>query len=131
MIYRTERRRVVVCGWAMARRSASIRIACLAGLIVASACVQQGPDIGQLEGAWWSDPGSPTADFLIDGDQVWLDSFENTNPCRVEAGILVFDLTGEGAGLVRNRIISLEGDTLILENEDTHQMSKLTRMREP
>ena len=69
----------------------------------------------QLQGAWWSDADNPTADFFIDGNQVWLDYDSEFHPCSIEGNILIFDL-GEELGLVKNRIIIIDGDRLILED---------------
>ena len=79
--------------------------------------------IDQLQGAWWSDAKNPTADFAIQGDEVWLDYDSEYHPCKVEGDIIIFEL-GKGLDSVKNRIISLSGDQLILE----HLQSKQTRI---
>ena len=95
--------------------------ACLLCLGAALAAAPSGvpsagrPALEDLQGAWWSDSGNPTADFGIDGDQVWLDPEAGLNPCRIVGDTLVFDLDG-GGRQVRNRILRLAGDTLLLEN---------------
>lgn len=76
------------------------------------------PSLEDLQGAWWSDSGNPTADFGIMEDQVWLDPEAGLNPCRIVGDTLVFDLDG-GGRQVRNRIVRLSGDTLVLENAET------------
>jgi hypothetical protein len=83
-------------------------------------------EIKRLQGAWWSDLKSPTADFAIQGDQVWLDTDSGYHPCRIEGDVLVFDLGGE-RGPVKNRIISLKGDHLELEHIATKKKWSLTR----
>ncbi len=84
--------------------------------------------LGDLQGAWWSDERNPTADFAIQGEMVWLDSDAQYHPCKVEGGTLVFDL-GEGLGDVRHRIVSLNGDELVLESSESQQRVILKRER--
>jgi hypothetical protein len=84
--------------------------------------------IEQIEGAWWSDPKNSTADFGIRGNQVWLDSDSGYHPCKIDGDILIFDL-GPEVGLVRNKIISLKGDVMVLESEATKQRATLTRAK--
>jgi hypothetical protein len=84
--------------------------------------------IEQLQGAWWSDMQNPTADFAIHGDEVWLDSDAEHHPCRVEGDILIFELGG--GELAQNRIVSLQGDQLVLESPEGGQRRTLTRARE-
>jgi len=83
-------------------------------------------DLKQLQGSWWSDPGNQTSDFSIDGDKVWLDFDGEYHPCRIEGDILIFEL---GHGLVENRIISIEGDRLVLEYPPTKERTVLTRAK--
>ena len=83
-------------------------------------------ELKQLQGAWWSDSASPTADFSIAGDQVWLDYDSQYHPCKVEGDVLAFDL-GD-LGLVKNRIISLKGNKLVLEHLETRQRRRLQVM---
>ncbi|MFC2133670.1 hypothetical protein ACFLTH_03560 [Bacteroidota bacterium] len=87
----------------------------LISFIALSACTPSEFTLEKLQGAWWSDADNPTADFFIDGNQVWLDFDSEFHPCRIEGDILIFDL-GEELGLVKNRIISIDGDRLILED---------------
>jgi hypothetical protein len=68
-----------------------------------------------VQGAWWSGPENPAADFAIHGDEVWLDYDSSYHPCRIEDDILVFE-PGSGQGPVRNRILGIEGDTMLLES---------------
>lgn len=82
--------------------------------------------IEQLQGAWWSDLTNPTADFGIQGDQVWLDLDSGYHPCKIEGDVLVFEL-GPEIGSVRNRIVSIKGDQLVLENLDSKKKWSLTR----
>lgn len=82
--------------------------------------------IEQLQGAWWSDTRNPTADFAIRGDEVWLDYDATYHPCKVEGDILIFEL-GKGQDPVKNRIISLQGDQMILENLQSNQVWILRR----
>jgi hypothetical protein len=84
-------------------------------------------DIKQLQGAWWSDQKNPTADFAISDDKVWLDFDSEYHPCRIEGDTLIFEL-GSTMGSVRNRIISIEGNRLVLEDELTHERRALTRV---
>ena len=95
-----------------------------------SACFAAKVGIEDLQGAWWSDSGNPTADFAIQGNQVWLDYDSQYHACKVEGDVLVFDL-GEDLGLVRNRIVSLEGDELVLEHLETKREYTLTRAKQP
>ena len=81
----------------------------------------------QLQGAWWSDRQNPTADFAIHGNEVWLDSDAGYHPCRVEENILIFEL---GAEVVWNRIVSLQGDQLVLEAPEGGQRRTLSRAKE-
>lgn len=96
-------------------------------LIFTSAFPAEKYGLTELQGAWWSDPTNPTADFSIEGDQVWLDYDSQYHPCRVEGDVLIFDL-GD-LGYVRNRIISLEGNKLVLEHIGTNQRRTLTNMK--
>jgi hypothetical protein len=81
----------------------------------------------QLQGAWWSDPGNPTADFAIHGDQVWLDFDSGYHPCKIEGDILIFEL-GPDIGSVKNKIISVKGDRMVLESVATKERRTLTRV---
>ena len=83
-------------------------------------CTNPRYTLDQLQGAWWSDVDNPTADFFIDGDKVWLDYDSEFHPCRIEGDILIFDL-GEEIGLVKNKIISFEGDHLVLTNQQNQK----------
>jgi len=105
------------------------RISVFILLFVTSAFAAESYEIAQLQGAWWSDPANPTADFSIAGDQVWLDYDSQYHPCRVEGDVLIFDLAD--LGLVRNKIISLKGNMLILENIKTKQRRTLTHVKQP
>jgi hypothetical protein len=84
--------------------------------------------IEQLQGAWWSELQNPTADFAIHGDEVWLDFDSQYHPCKVEGDILTFDLGG--GGLVRSRIVSLQGDRLVLQTPVGAEERVLTRITE-
>jgi hypothetical protein len=79
----------------------------------------------QLQGAWWSDLNNITADFGIDGDQVWLDSLYY--PCRIDGDRLIFELPDDVT--VIKKIISLDGDRLVVEDEMTKQSIVLTRVK--
>ena len=69
----------------------------------------------QIQGSWWSDPDAPTADLAISGKQIWLDFDSAYHPAWIAGGdTLTYDL-GEGMGTIRHRIVSLEGDVLVLE----------------
>ena len=97
-------------------------------LMLAFAChAQQSYTLDDLQGAWWSDKNSPTADFAINADQVWLDSDAQYHPCVITDGnILVFELSRD-SGNVEHKIISLDITTLVLENLITHQVTAYTR----
>ena len=43
-------------------------------MVFASAFSAEKYELTELQGAWWSEPANPTADFSIQGDQVWLDN---------------------------------------------------------
>jgi hypothetical protein len=85
--------------------------------------------IKQLQGAWWSDFKNPTADFGIQGDQVWLDFDSAYHPCRIEGDILIFEL-GPELGPVKNRIVSIKGHHLVLQNLASEKKWFLTRTTE-
>lgn len=87
--------------------------------------------LSQLQGAWWSDPGNPTADFAIHGDQIWLDIDSEFHPCRIDSGnTLVYDL-GPGIGLIERRIVALDGNSLILENIKDSEITRTKYIRTP
>lgn len=86
------------------------------------------PALEDLQGAWWSDSSNPTADFGIEGEQVWLDPEAGLNPCRIVGDTLVFDLDG-GDRQVKNRMVRLAGDTLELENAMTGDRWRVIRAR--
>ena len=92
-----------------------------------SVCAGSDFRIEQLQGAWWSDLHNPTADFAIDGNEVWLDFDAQYHPCKIEGDILIFDLGG--GGLVRSRIVSIKGDRLVLETPPGKQRRILSRVR--
>ena len=100
-------------------------------LTVLSMCLSVGAGstfkIEQLQGAWWSDLHNPTADFAIDGNEVWLDFDSKYHPCRIEGDILIFDLGG--GELVRSRIVSINGDRLVLETPPGKGRRILSRVR--
>jgi len=98
---------------------------CLFVMLFSSSFAAPPFKLEQLQGAWWSDPGNITADFGIDGDQVWLDSLYY--PCRIEGDMLIFQLP-DGVTVV-NRIISLEGDRLVIENQFKKEKIVLTRVK--
>jgi hypothetical protein len=79
----------------------------------------------QLQGAWWSDPDGLMADFGIHDNEVWIDSIYY--PCRLEGDILIFVLPDVGE--IKKRIISLEGDQLIIEHESTKTRTVLNRAK--
>jgi hypothetical protein len=92
-----------------------------------SVCAGASFKIEQLQGVWWSDLHNPTADFAINGNEVWLDYDAQYHPCKIEGDILVFDL-GE-VGLVRSRIVSIKGDRLVLETPPGKGRRTLSRVR--
>ena len=84
----------------------------------------------QLQGAWWSDLSTPTADFGIRGDEVWTDLDSGYHPCKiVDSDILVFDF-GPDIDIVKLRILKLEGDTLVLENLSSGKTSTVIRRKD-
>lgn len=99
---------------------------CLLVMLSSSGLAAPPFDIKQLQGAWWSSQESPTADFAIAKDKVWLDFDSEYHPCRIEGDILIFEL-GPVLGSARNRIVSIEGDRMILEDELTKGRRVLTR----
>src|SRR5688572_2629561 len=86
-------------------------------LVFTLACNAQGPyTLDQIQGAWWSDRSSPTADFAIMDAQVWLDIDAQYHPCEITGdNILVFDL-GPDNGKVEHRIVNFDNAGLVLEN---------------
>jgi hypothetical protein len=86
-------------------------------------------DIKQLQGAWWSNKENPTADFGIRGEEVWLDFDSGYHPCRIDGDVLIFDL-GADRGLVKNRIVSIKGDVMVLEDVSSKQRVTLTRVKD-
>jgi hypothetical protein len=104
------------------------KIAIFIFLIVTSAFAAEKYELTQLQGAWWSDHTNSTADFSIDGEQVWLDYDSQYHPCRIEGDVLIFNL-GD-LGYVRNRIISLVGNKLVLEHIETKQRRTLTNVKQ-
>jgi hypothetical protein len=101
----------------MKRSTCSSRCTVLIVILVLVSCTSEKETytLSQLQGAWWSDPESPTADFAIHGAEIWFDYDSKYHPCRIAGGdTLVYDL-GPELGIIRQRIVSLEEDTLILE----------------
>lgn len=96
------------------------------GLVCLSLSATPKFTMDQLQGAWWSDVGNPTADFAIDKTQVWLDYDSAFHPCRIEEDILIFEL-GPELGQIKNRILSLDGNHLELEHLDTKSKWSLNR----
>ena len=85
--------------------------------------------LSDLEGAWWSDAESPTAEFAIVGDEIWLDDDAKYHPCSIVGGnTLQYDL-GPERGVVERRIVSLEADTLVLESTAGGQTTRATYTR--
>jgi hypothetical protein len=78
----------------------------------------------QLQGAWWSDPDDIHAEFGIRDNEVWIDSIYY--PCRLEGDMLIFVLPDVGE--IKKRIISLEGDRLVIEHQSTKRTVVLTRV---
>lgn len=54
-------------------------------------------------------------DFAVRGNEVWLDYDSRYHPCRLENNLLIFDL-GEELGNVKNKVISIEENRLVLEH---------------
>ncbi len=83
-------------------------------------------DLNQLQGAWWSDLNNPTADFAIRGNEVWLDFDSQYHPFRIENDVLIFELGGD-LGNTKQRIVSIDGDQLVLESLDAKKRTIYTR----
>lgn len=99
---------------------------CLLVMLFSSSFAAESYKLEQLQGAWWSDMNNITSDFGIDGDQVWLDSLYY--PCRIEGDLLIFELPDVGD--IVKKIISLDGDRLVIEHQSTKQRVVLTRVKE-
>jgi hypothetical protein len=79
-----------------------------------------------IQGAWWSDKTSPTADFAITGLEVWLDYDSAYHPCTITTdNVLVFDLGSDGR--VEHRIVRVDARTLVLENLESHEVQTYTK----
>ena len=90
----------------------------------------QGHSLDALQGAWWSDPEAPTADFAIHGEEIWLDFDSAYHPCRIAGGdTLVYDL-GPDLGTIRRRIVSLDEDGLVLESSVQGALTLTTYRRQ-
>ncbi len=85
-------------------------------------------ELKQLQGAWWSDSSAPTAEFGIHGEQVWVDSDSEYHPCKIDGDILIFQFDADR--VVKNRIVSLKGDRMVLQDMTTKKKSVLTRVRQ-
>lgn len=101
---------------------------CLLVMVFVSSLAAAPYSLDQLQGAWWSDPNNTTADFAIDGDTVWLEFDSVYHPCKIQGDMLVFDL-GPEHGKVENRIISVEGDRMVMESPATKERVVLTRVK--
>ena len=88
-------------------------------VVAASVSCSASYSLDQLQGAWWSNFKNPTADFAISDNRVWLDTDSQYHPWTIEGDRLVFDLRG-GQGAVVHKIISIENDTLLLEDVVTN-----------
>jgi hypothetical protein len=82
-----------------------------------------------LQGAWWSDLENPTANFAINGTEIWLDYVSNFHPCRISGDTLIYDL-GPELGTIRRKIISLDGDMLVLEDIVHGETSRTTYIKQ-
>lgn len=100
-------------------------LVCLLVMLFSSSFAAPSYTLEQLQGAWWSDPDAIHADFGILDNEVWLDSIYY--PCRLEGDILIFVLPDDRE--VRNRIISLEGDQLIIEHVRSKERTVLNRAK--
>lgn len=98
----------------------------MAGLVTSCIVSAQAFEPAQLQGAWWDDRNAPTAAFAIHGDQVWVDSISDYRPCRIEGNLLIFELGPDT--VVKNRIISLDGNEMVLEDLATGEQRSLTRV---
>ena len=74
----------------------------------------------------------PTADFGIDRDEVRID-LDSTkyHSCKIiDGNVLMFDFgAGLDHGLVKHRILKLEGDTVVLKDLDTETISTVPRRK--
>ena len=104
----------------------SVLLATLGMALMLNTNAQVTYSLDQLQGAWWSDYTNPTADFMIQGNEVWLDYDAEFHPCEIKGDLLIFNL-GEFIGDVESRIISLSGNTLVLESLDTQNKTTYTR----
>jgi hypothetical protein len=85
--------------------------------------------LSDLEGAWWPEGESPTAEFAILGDEIWLDDDSDYHPCRIEdRDTLLYD-PGPGRGVIERRIVLLEADTLVLESTAGGETNQATYTR--
>ena len=106
-----------------------LKFAVITFLLTSFGCSEESAPLNlkDLEGAWWSISDSPTADFAIIGNKVWLDSFEELQDCQIRGNTLVFILEGD-AGEVENEIISLHGNVLVLKSGVTRKSTTLLRI---
>ena len=84
--------------------------------------------IDQLQGAWWSQTQNATADFMIQGDEVWLDIDATFHPCVIKGDLLIFQMNDE-IGNIENRIVRIYEDKLILENRLTGKKTEYIRAK--
>lgn len=98
--------------------------------IIWSLCIvsAQAFELTELQGAWWEESNAPTAAFAIHGDQVWVDSISDYRPCRIEDNLLIFELGPDA--VVKNRIISLDGNEMVLESLATGNERSLIRVEQ-
>ena len=103
-------------------------VSCLRVLLLCAAAASAQPaySLDRLQGAWWSSPDAPTADFYIQGEEVWLDYDAAFHPCGLVGDILIFHLPGD-MGPVEQRILRLDGDELVLQHLMTLQETVYTR----
>jgi len=101
---------------------------CLLVMLFSSAFADPAFDLEQMRGSWWSSLDNTTSDFSLRGDKVWFEIDDQHYPCRIEGDILIFDF-GPQEGELKQRIVSFEGDRLVLEYLDTKKRRVLTRVR--
>ena len=95
-------------------------------VVTSNAVGNESLDLSMLEGAWWDDQTAPTAAFAIHDSEVWIDYLSDYRPCSLDGDVLIFEI---GPNMhVRHRIISLEGDEMVLEHLSTGRKWSLRRV---
>lgn len=98
---------------------------CLLAMFFSSSFAAAPYTLEQLQGSWWSHPDNQMSDFGIHGNEVWIDSIYY--PCRLEGDMLIFVLPDVPE--IKKKIISLEGDRLVVEDQYTKTTTVLNRVK--